>query len=353
MNISRRQFLATALMGAGVIGAGALAWHFMPSRKHENRKSNTLENKVSVQEPKPQPKLTFPPEWSFLESWTQETITDDVNKFVKTHVPLNAPLALPEDSPELRSIQPALVENLRLRLESLNIKMNEMGTITRQDFGTPIRKEQYDAYLSYARKAFDFMHENIKGLNPIKPAFTEIQQGQDFSKNFNGNAYFSQGYHKLYGVSQQHGDQLCTAHTVYPVQGSQVYFKLSRDGANIMHYYVTLSTGEIALASIFSEVLPLTTLKVSYPHVQRKGFDEAITADETLVEAISHCLVKELAEKLNIPNRDKIILNSLPDTNLPQYRFIRQALPWVEKNGVQKAFDFYMDRPEKFMNEIR
>lgn len=352
MDTTRRQFLATALMGAGVIGAGALAWHLFPSKTKANRTStrdntpDTLENKIT-------PQLTFPSEWSFLEPWTHEPIKDDVQAFIKTHIPLSGQLALPEDSPELLSIQPTLVENLRLRLASLNIKMNETGIITRQDFGTPIRQEQYESYLSYARKAFDFMHENIKGLNPTRPAFTQIQRGQDFSKNFNGNAYFSQGYHKLYAVSQQHGDQLCTAHTVYPVDGSQVYFKLSRDGTSIMNYHIVLSTGEIALASIFSEMIPLTTVTKTYEYSKKAGMRESIIADETLVEAISNCLTRKLAKELNVPHQEEVLPKAIPDTTIEPYLHVPKAIHWVEREGIQKAFDLYMDDPEKFLREIR
>ena len=79
----------------------------------------------------------------------------------------------------------------------------------------------------------------------------------------------------------------------------------------------------------------------------------ALVADETFAEGLSYVLSSELANDLNIPNGFEIITgiqNRLK--NDPRYQFVPQSITWIQKNGVQNAFDLYSESAEKYMTAL-
>lgn len=77
-------------------------------------------------------------------------------------------------------------------------------------------------------------------------------------------------------------------------------------------------------------------------------------AGEAISEAISYKLGLKISKELGIPNGKNLVESSMVGIDhFPQYKYVPRAVKWVEKNGIQSAFDLYMESPKKFMDKIR
>ena len=125
-------------------------------------------------------------------------------------------------------------------------------------------------------------------------------------------------------------------------------------------WYIFNGFGPTAITCAFAEVIHLTTTKRVPDHIKTiSDILLANTATRQANEALSHLiadnLALEIAKELGIPNATKRVEASYQRLIQGQdYRLLPEARKWINKPGIgnQNAFDFYMENPQKFLEQI-
>jgi hypothetical protein len=117
--------------------------------------------------------------------------------------------------------------------------------------------------------------------------------------------------------------------------------------------YLFVSTGHSAIMSPFSEMIAMaTTEKIRNRSTQNLA--EATIINEALHDGISTVLSSEFARIKKIPRAQEMIEKNLKDNiSLSLYAYLPKSIAWIQRNGVQNAYDLYMRDPQKYLDAIR
>lgn len=210
----------------------------------------------------------------------------------------------------------------------------------------PEKKDIAESLKEYCKQAVKFLYENISGLDKQVIDWTIIKKDDDYSEGFNRKGFIGNSYYEIF---------------------KNLEFELSRGGFNIPildtstwkydSWHLLILSGPGALCSPFSEIIPFTTLKRSIKNTERDGkmyIKEASKTDETISESLAHHLGIKIIKEMNIPNGSKHLQERNENYyQNPVYSYVPAAIKWIEMNGIQNAFDLYMESPKKFMDEIK
>lgn len=225
-----------------------------------------------------------------------------------------------------------------------------------QNYIAPIDNVTGNSVVDYSRRSLEYMSEKIRGLKD--PTFQfEIVDGKRKLSNRDRKIVIGREIFVLKTGEVYHKK---TNKKIIDLGESGVHdgCMMSFDPNNPERYSVFINANPFVLRGIFSEVIPLTTLEKSLEYGGKFGHDLAVLADETIVEGISESLAKGLAEKEKVPDSEKYlgrlkdIMYGGENRHNSSYRFVPQSVAWIQRNGVQAAFDLYMESPEKFMKAI-
>ncbi len=227
---------------------------------------------------------------------------------------------------------------------------------TTQVFGVPEEDRYAYPLLEYCRKAVEFLYERLEGLKEYDIRWTVVEN-RSYEKDFGGRGFIGNSSYDVRWVNIR---DLKTGKIISKTGGT-IYL---REGFGILStnpkthklsgWFLFISTGRSAIVSPFSEVMPLTTIESASRYRNKTGSPAlAMKADEALVEGISYMLAGEISEKLGIPNGYERVEDMKENLLVrPEYEYLRQSIEWIKRNGIQKAFDLYMEDPGKFLSAI-
>ena len=222
-------------------------------------------------------------------------------------------------------------------------------------YGSPSKQRFVNSTIDYCKKANDFVHKKIPNLDKRDLKFVGLKQGEDYTKDFNNTIFIGDNFYELQevkAVNKQNPEQETLIKRAVSCKGAFCQFNTDKEGNAAKEAYIFIPAYDLALLSAFSETIHLITKKRS-ADCYGEGIESQIV-DEAIAEGLSNVLSCELVDKLNIPDGRKII-NNLNKTifDKPMYKYVPASIRWIEKNGIQKAFDIYMENPEKFMKLIK
>ncbi len=223
--------------------------------------------------------------------------------------------------------------------------------------GLPDEAKVTKSLADYCRNAAGFMQARLR-MEKFNPEFTILTPGSDFENDFNGRVFIGNSYcflRKMDVINPADPGKNFSAFAKECLQGG-----MSRgtvDKGNRDWWYGFVAAGEGALTSAFSEILHRSTMVKFYEHMQSAGF-EAAQADEAVVEGIAYILSSALAKELKIPDGAGIVRKAVSDLLTDKicatrYKHLPSAVNWMNKNGIQNAYDLYMQDPQKFMDAIK
>lgn len=312
-------------------------------------------------------------DWSFLDAKLkrdEKTAYKGIEELLKNYVSLErGPVIQAEHQPELwRRLETKYGPEMEAYMAANNLDPKKYGyDFICQHLAKPAHPRFAQACLDYCKRAFDFLYYRVRGLQPAEFDWTIIKDGQDFSSRENMKCFIGSRYYRLYLA------RLINLDTMLPigydgeieqqVVGNLGHFDVSYprgDEFAFKTYYVFVQANRFGLAGPFSEVIPFTTLRKLPEVLPILGYKGAMKADETIVEGMSHVLLKELVKEINIPHgkshADEILRAMIKPSKHAQehwrYTEVSLAIKWIEQNGVQSAFDLYMDSPLKFLSAI-
>ncbi len=223
-----------------------------------------------------------------------------------------------------------------------------------QSFGVPLERKVAEGYVAYCKAASSYLYSRINGIEQTNVDWVVIKQGDDFTSGFNGKAFIVESrYDLLVARVTSEIQKLTYFDIVVPIHREGGYNSIFNDNG-ISTWSMYLGAGFTALDTPISEPLHLA---VSNREIEyRKDTDDLeliFKGNEALVHGISHFISLELVEMLNIPEGVVINEKSLKYLASDQsYALVPQSIKWIGKNGIQAAFDLYMESPGKFLAAI-
>jgi hypothetical protein len=222
-------------------------------------------------------------------------------------------------------------------------------------YGVESEQRFSDSAINYSRKAVDFLYEKLQNLDKRNFRFAALKKRQDYTKDYDNTIFIGDNYYEIQeikAVNTQKPEQSASIKRSYTGKGAFCTVTPNDSDHSVKEAYIFIPSSDFALFSAFSEIIPITTIKASRL-AYGEGIDSVI-ADEAISEGISRVLALELAQKLEIPNAEKRIRSIELKSYKPMiYKHVPEAIKWIEKNGVQKAFDIYMENPTRFMDLIK
>jgi len=365
--MDRRTFIKVAAATAGGLILGSIP--LIGSWQRNNTSNDQQDNDQHQHSPHKHDQHNI--DWSFLEAkvYDTEELAIPIDQISKVYVPLERGPIVDKNDQVYRELKKKYVPNLESYMAQHGLDPANYGYdfIVRR-YGRPAEPRLAQACLDYCKRAVEFLYSQVNGLQPAEFDWTILQKGQDFSSKENMQGFVGAHYYNLYlaRLIDLNKDNI-VYHIGYleqSVTGNMAHFEIKLEGGNFGFetYYVFIQAHLHGLAGPFSEIIPYTTLRKLPENVQLLGYERAMNADETLVEGMSHVLLKQAVKEFNIPDGEKHtanILEGMTDRNPrghsmhhSRYSNVSLSVRWIEKNSVQKAFDLYMESPLKFLSAI-
>lgn len=322
--LKRRRFLKIA-GGAGLVGAVSGGTWFLYDSLRDKR-------------------------WDFIdrELFLSDDITADYAR--ENFVPIGPVHILPSDSYFFSEA----AELFKKEMWEKGYRGNFDIEINERWYGVPEKPEVAHNLAEYCRKAENFLHSRLNGLDKIKFDWIVLRKGENYEKNFNMKGFIGNVNYLVRDI-KAHGEGLVVeGNHVKGTEGGRGRGNFDKIKKEITSYFMFIGAGTAAIQSPFSEIIPATVSRKTWENFEKLGYDDAWYIEEALAEGISYILSLEISKELNIPNGEKL-MQELYDFHITrrQYKFLPQAIKWMQKNGIQKAYDLYMDSPLKFFEAIK
>lgn len=209
---------------------------------------------------------------------------------------------------------------------------------------------------NYCEQAIEYLYSRLSGLELIQPIWTSINPGDDYSENYNHRIFLGKGFQsnlRFEASSKTSPKQNLIGTRTLVGSGAWCRQDFNVDSQKVDSWYIFISTNPTALRAPFSEVMPITTIKAERRYAEVDCSD-AEKLDEGLVEGISYHTAKEFAIELEIPNGTQVIEigRQKATKSNDKYHYVPLAVKWIANNGMQQAFDLYMESPAKFKEAI-
>ncbi len=231
-------------------------------------------------------------------------------------------------------------------IERLNIEL----------FGTPLENRSGQQFAEYCQLAISYLHDQVTGLPEIPINAQIVRSGDNYRNYYSYKWFLTGGVHQICSIiisfRLDNGNIWRDARTAYDQNKGSVNASVEND------YFICLEAGEGALRVPFAEAIPIITRDTNRDYLEQTGnYLHSRRVIETFSEAAAQILSRQLALELNIPRGAEDIDLSL--VNLVErsrdrylYEFVPLAIDWMEKNGLQQAFEMYTQNPARFMEEI-
>lgn len=304
-----------------------------------------------------EPPMTIKPtleeiiDWSFLEREIDLSPKppDDVKKIA---VPLGPEFFVPVGSIEYDEIIKYAIP--RLKNGGLNPSDFSHYLIYSQFYGIPEQNHIAKNLVRYCRLAEDFLYQNLKGLDKHSIDWTVLSPDDNYTEGFNQKGFvgmFLYRIDRIKAVNAENNERNFEFSGVIGKEGSKIdiYFV---NNQSIDTFYLFIGSGPTAITTPFAEILPLSVFKKSLEYEKEVGSLLAQQAGEAITESLAIVLGIKMSEEYLIPKGVELVEREAKRSD-DKYRYVPLARKWIEQNGMQRAFDLYMESPAKFMRAIR
>ncbi len=297
-------------------------------------------------------------EWGFLEREISKPKLSLDDLLRMGYVPLHEEHQLPKDS-ERSSILTDIDQLIKEGIERQNPDLGENFTVhlTRQRYAVPEETPFSSQLLRYCKTAEGYLHRRLSGLRKANIDWTVIKVGDDYSheKKYHQKGFVGKFLYDVIRGRVTSNENPSKNFTVVRTQGVH-RSELAIDGTKedpLKSWLIFINSGGGAIASPFSEIIPLTIFERMLKYEEQVGLDYALQSMEAVSEGISYVLSLDIVRELNIPNGIKHIKESSKYLTGIKYQDVPQAIAWIQKNGPQSALDLYQEHPQKFMDAIK
>lgn len=241
-----------------------------------------------------------------------------------------------------------LAEKGMLPSTKISLKTQFFGLPDKLDFMEPMKK--------YCEQAAQYLFSNLRGIINYNIEWTIIKAGDNFlkscdKKGFIGNSY---GYFaRVFAENPHDKDNPISREAFSAFNGSTAYAHEWEPNSTIPPFkLVFIGVGSGALNAPFSELIGLSTTDRMN---QKTGLSvlEDIQANEAMHEAVADSLMRGLLKELGVSNQANLISKASALMNSPRYFYVPNAGRFVQRNGIQAAYDLYMESPRKFLDAIK
>ncbi|MBI4153071.1 hypothetical protein HY497_00985 [Candidatus Woesearchaeota archaeon] len=274
----------------------------------------------------------------------------------KAFVPVGPEIVLSEKNPRFK--EKSLPDSLILE------EITKAGMPRSDKYDILIKEQQFmvpdDPFITqsvvrYCDEAADYLysHPELSRLKREAVTWVPVQLGDDYKSNFGRKIFIGHSYflvQKVYAsIPGKEGEIMLVGRSHHK---AGAFLGTDRDISGSMDlWYILISAAypSVVLNAPFSELIPVAMTVPSVRYEQQHGAERTILLDEALSEAMSHVLAKELCEKLKIPRGAELVEEGWQKVkDIVRYRLMPNALKLVREIGIGKAFDLYMEDPNKF-----
>lgn len=342
LTLNRRQLLKRLAVGGLFLTGGVALYHFLRSY-NTARLTETTQNEI----------------YFFLEYKPDLSIPSSFEQVKRLYVPLSSRDIAAPSTVDYSEAKEKIIEWIEKAVDK-NVIQTEEGEydfkIWRYVYGVPSGARIAESLLAHCKRAVEFLYNTLKGLDWYDIDWTIIHSGDNFEHQFHQKGFVGDNYYMIYEAEVEHkksGKHLPTPLFIAPAGGG-FYGRKYNEATKKWLWHIFISAGKSAIVSPFSEVIPLTTSKASDRLEKDVGSYLARVAEETISESLSYHVAKLMIQEFNIPIGEKYLEDM--HRNLHErddaYRFVPHARKWIEAYGIQKAFDLYMEDPNRFMNTV-
>ncbi|MBD3248609.1 hypothetical protein GF336_01015 [Candidatus Woesearchaeota archaeon] len=283
-----------------------------------------------------------------------------VDKVISKCVPIGEEKKLYEESKQFKDLSKSVTNDIvkfHARVNNFDVDGKYEGYATEQIYAVPEENVFAEQLMLHFERSVDFLYKNVKGIKKYNLEKIIIEEGDDYSKDFNKRVFFGKNYFIVERVYLKNNENPAQEFSIARHRHNKGGFNISKvDKGEYIHYCIFIGTGVSALRSPFSEVIPLTTATTNSFYFSEMGVDKSHQAEEAISEAISYLLSIEMAKKFNIPDGVRIIEDDhgrVMGRNVA-YRYVPDAITWIRNHGnMEEALKKYnKEGPKRFLEVI-
>ena len=308
-------------------------------------------------------------QWHKENTLNIDNITEEELSRLKSYAPLKTAIASMTDIDD-RFLAEA---ERRLRRDwGLNPSaIVQYRRISTRQLLVPAPEKVGESLKKYCKRAVEFLHENVKGLQTPEitwetvPLDYRVSQPNLQNKGIVGHSHYT-AYLIEIGTCVRSRDGSVRmeyrSYEMFDFKRSSFMEYLHKPSAYPI-YHVFIGSCMPVIREPFSEIIPFTTIHAGEDYGKRYGQLARAIACETLDEAVSYYLGLAIADKLKIPDGRKLVEESIKiyekqaRLSIGRYVNVPKAIAYIAEkggfpHGVQMAFNIGMDNMERFMKEI-
>lgn len=341
----RSSFLIPGI-AACLIGVGALGYTVWNSVRTDNpRPAYSVEQQVGN-------------EWAFLDRKIDDKAAGytDAYAVMRNFVPLGEETGI--DGIKLAEVKKSIPKQQLIDIIKQHgfrsTKFDIQASV--QIYGVPEEPAYAQQMKDYLVKAENYLHERLEGLDKHAIDWVILKQGDDFSKNYQGKGFIGHSYFDIETIhlrSKTNPNEETKIRRFVHRSGGLQESSVQIPSQEFNYWYLFFSTGRGAIRTPFSEIIPLTTIPISYQYARELGPDAANQADETIAESLSYLLARDIAKEMQIPDGLERIEDFRRKMSDRRYSLVPLGIEWAKKNGMQKALDLYKTSPVSYINNIK
>lgn len=281
--------------------------------------------------------------------------------YIEEHfVPLHQEIPLPAMDSASSEYQNAL-SVLKEEFDVLGVKWRDEFELrwTYQHYGVPDAPDHAQALVEYSNSVQSYLYRELNGLKHLSLNWEVLKPGQEVTGSNRAlvgkYTYFVLRVNAVDGEGNVQEPYLVSAR---PVERA-IHFISSEQKVDARHRLIYIIQGATSLVSPFSEMIHLSThapamryaseLRKTLPRAEAKNL--ARSSGETITESAAVMLAMNYLEEIHKEDYTRQIIrhaNSL-NAQLPQFS---GSIAYMQKYGVQAAFDAFSEDPKHYMTRI-
>jgi len=272
--------------------------------------------------------------------------------------PLTTQLYVPEELEHIKSV-------LKSEFEYAGFSWDESYTVSfsYQHFGVPDDNVQNcQQLLAYCQRVQDYLYTRLDGLYDVNMSWNMLPRDpvrvDEMQHGFQGSVGRYTYYVLRAFVDHPELDGLPSLVNAQPLNRA-IHYIVGGESSLPKRANLYIIPGETSLVAPFSELLHLTFHAPSQNYAVELGKSlpedlahrYALDAGETINEATAIFLAKEYIARYGASERMPTI-NAMADNLNGRFNYLNGAIAYINRNGLQKSVDTYLESPGRFMQQI-
>ncbi|WP_455366923.1 hypothetical protein [Kaarinaea lacus] len=232
-----------------------------------------------------------------------------------------------------------------------------------QHFGVPDDDvEKAEQLLAYCQRVQDYLYTRLDGLFNVNMDWTMLPRDpillEEIQQGFHGNVGRYTYYVLRAFVDHPELDGLPSLINAQPLDRA-IHYIVGDELSLPKRANLYIIPGKTSLVSPFSELLHLTfhapsqnyaaELCKNLPEEQAQRY--ALDAGETINEATAIIMASQYIKDYGASERLPII-NDMANSLNHRFNHLNGAMAYINRNGLQKSVDTYLENPGRFMQQI-